>query len=546
MRTEGAARRDRGLRGSRWATARLTAGRTARSGAAWGVVFGGYVAVQALAYATSYPTVASRRKLEAEFGSSPGISALVGPAHSLTTVGGYTVWKCLTALAIGGAVWGLLLATKLVRGEEEAGRSELLLSGPTTRRRFTIQRVLGLAAGPLALFVTTSLLVLAAGHSSKLRFGVGASLYFAVAAVGGAVMFLAVGALASQLVATRRQAASYCAAFLAAGYAIRMVADAGTGLTWLRWLSPLGWIEQLRPFARPDPVALVPIVAIVGCSFGAAIWLGGRRDLGGSLLPDHSSAKARLGLLGGPVALELRLQRGVLVSWALAICAYGLLLGGIAKSAGQAIVSSPTLRAVFARLGVTGPEAFLGFALLIVAVLLGFVAAGQVNAARLEESSNRLELFLVRRTSRIAWMTGRAGTCATVLVVGALLGGVSVWAGSAMASAGIPFATLVRAGVNVAPPAIVVAAFGLLAFGVRPRSTAFVTYGLLSWSLLVELLSGVAHVNHWLLDSSVLHQMAPAPGAPVDWSVDGVMVLVAITATLIGVASFARRDLAGE
>lgn len=512
----------------------------------WGAVFGAYVAVQALAFATSYPTVASRRRLEAEFGSNPGISALVGPARGITTVGGYTVWKCLTVLAIGGAVWGLLLATKLLRGEEDLGRAELLLAGLTTRRHAALQRLCGLGIGLAVFFVTTALLVLAVGHSSKVKFGAADSIYFALAAVAGAAMFLAVGAAASQLAATRRQASAYCATFLAASYAIRMVADAGAGLAWLRWLSPLGWVEQLRPFDRPDPIGLVPIAAVVVAACTLAIWLGGHRDLGASVLPDRSSAAPRFGLLGGPLRLELRLQRAVLISWALGITAYGLLLGGIAKSAGQAIVSSPTLRTVFLRLGVTGPEAFVGFALLVMAVLLAFVAAGQVGATRLEESSNRVELLLARRTSRVGWLVGRAAVCSVVLVLGGLLGGVAVWAGSAMAGAGIPMVTLLRSGINVVPPAVVIASCGLLVFGVRPRSTAVATYGLVAWSLLIELLGGVAHVNHWLLDSSVLHQMAPAPGSSVNWTVDGVMVLVAIAATVLGVTAFTRRDLAGE
>ena len=65
-------------------------------------MFGLYVAVQALSYATSYPTEASRRGLAEQFGSNAGISALVGPARSIDTVGGFTAWKCLTVLAITG------------------------------------------------------------------------------------------------------------------------------------------------------------------------------------------------------------------------------------------------------------------------------------------------------------------------------------------------------------------------------------------------------------------------------------------------------------
>ena len=86
--------------------ARLSGKKAVRSGVGWGLVFGVYVATQALTYASSYKNEAARRLLAKEFGSNPGISALVGPAFRIDTVSGFTVWKCLTVLAITGSVWG--------------------------------------------------------------------------------------------------------------------------------------------------------------------------------------------------------------------------------------------------------------------------------------------------------------------------------------------------------------------------------------------------------------------------------------------------------
>ena len=89
--------------------ARLSARTSVRAGVGWGLVFGFYVATQALTYATTYKTAASRHILVQEFGNNAGISALVGPAIRIDTVPGFTSWKCLTVLAIMGAVWGLSL-----------------------------------------------------------------------------------------------------------------------------------------------------------------------------------------------------------------------------------------------------------------------------------------------------------------------------------------------------------------------------------------------------------------------------------------------------
>ena len=182
---------------------------------------------------------------------------MFGPANELQKVGGFTEWKCIGIFSVLGAIWGLLLATKLLRGEEEAGRWELLLAGQTTRGRATRQVVLGSCCGLVVLFAITAIFAVGLGHTTKIDIGVGPSLLFALACVASAGMFLGIGALASQLAASRRQAASYAAGALGASFVIRMVADTGSHLTWLRWLSPLGWVEEIQPLTHPQPWPLL-------------------------------------------------------------------------------------------------------------------------------------------------------------------------------------------------------------------------------------------------------------------------------------------------
>ncbi len=205
----------------------------------------------AWSYSSIYKTPAERAALAAAFGSNRTTIALFGPAPHLETVAGFTVLKTFLTLTVIGAVWGLLTATRLLRGEEQDGRWELLLAGATTRGRAAAQALGGLLAGIAVLWAVTALLLVVAGRSSRVDIGPGAALFFALALVAGALMFTAVGALTSQLAATRRQAAGYAGAFLGVSYALRLVADSGTGLHWLVWCTPLGWIEGLQPLTRP-------------------------------------------------------------------------------------------------------------------------------------------------------------------------------------------------------------------------------------------------------------------------------------------------------
>jgi ABC-2 type transport system permease protein len=525
---------------------RFVGRRTVRSGVGWGVVFGLYVATQALAYATSYKTLASRRILAREFGHNVGISALVGPAREIGTVPGYTSWKCLTVLAIIGAVWGIMTSTRTMRGEEDAGRWELLIVGQVTRSSAALEALLGMVAGGVALFVTTAVITVAVGRSSKVGIDPRAALFFALAVTSGAVVFLAVGALCSQVSTSRRQAASVASAVLGASYAVRMVADSSTGLSWLRWATPLGWIEELQPLSKPRPFALVPLGLLVVVVATATVILAGRRDLGAGTLADRSTIAKVRPVATSPFGLFFHLSRTTLTAWAVSIIAYGFLLGGIAKSGGKIITSSPGLRHVFSRLGVSGADAYLSVALLIMAVAVSFVAVTQAGATRRVESSGQLDNFLVRPYSRTRWLSEQLLLGGGAVISAGLLAGLSTWAGAALDHAHVSFLSMLGAALNLTDPALVLFGAAILTLAVRPRRVSAVSYGFLLWSFLIEFVGSVAKLNHWVLDLSVFHQMAAAPAAPVDWGADGVMALIAVASLALALAMFRRRDLTGE
>jgi ABC-2 type transport system permease protein len=514
----------------------------------WGVVFGIYVASQAQAYVSAYKTPAARNALARSFTSSGGLNALVGPAHQLNTVAGYTEWKSVGILTVLGAVWALLLATKLLRGEEDAGRWELLLAGHTTRRGAAVQAMVGLGEGLLALFVITAMATLAIGHTSSVHFALSSSVFFGLTVTLGAALFLAAGALTSQLAANRRQAAAYGGGVLGLFFGLRMVADSNSGLGWLHWVTPFGWIERLQPFTNPQPVLLAPIIGLAAVLVVAAVFLAGVRDLDASTLPDRSSSGAHTMLLFGNAGLALRLIRPTILGWLAGVCAFGLLLGGSAKEAAQSLQSSPRVEEALRRLDGGGGDvkAYLGFSFLIITLLVVLIAAGQVTAARREEASGRIDHLLVRPLSRGRWMLSRLGVAASAVVAAGLLGGCSAWLGVASQHVTISFTNLLGAGLNTVPAGLFLLGFGALAWSIAPRLASAAVYGLVAWSFLVELLGGIVNSNHWLLDSSILHQLTPAPAVAPDWTSGTLMIAIGAACTVIAILVFNHRDLAGE
>ena len=536
------------MRRSRWVVVGLTTRRTLRSGALWGAVFGLYVTASSLGYAATYKTPLARAALARTFGSNFGFNAIIGPARHIDTVAGFTAWRCVGVLSIVGGVWGLLSATRLLRGEEDAGRWELLLVGQTTRRAAAAQALAGLAAGVAALWSVTALITVLVGRSSSVNFSAQSALYLSLVLVTSAAVFVAVGAVTSQLAATRRQAAGYAAAAFGVAYALRMVADSGTGLDWLRWASPLGWVEELRPLTSPRPWVLVVIAAFATSVAALALQLAGTRDLGASTIPDRTTAPARTRLLFGPTGLALRIIRPVLTGWLSAITALGLMIGVIAKSVGAALASNPAIRQALDRLGGrgAGAAAYLAVTFLIMALLVSLISAGQVAATRNEEAEGRLDHLLVRPLHRWSWLAGRVGVATSAVIATGLAAGLATWLGTASQDAGVALTTLLQAGLNLVPPALFVLGLGVLTFGVRPRAASIVTYGVLAWSFLIQIIGGIVNANHWLLDISVLHHMAAAPAVPPDWVSAGVLTGLGVLAAVAGGVAFARRDLVGD
>ena len=516
------------------------------SAASWGVLFGLFVASSALSYAGIYKTQADRDSLAAAFGANVSTSALFGPAPKLQTVAGFTVYKVWLTVAIIGGVWGLLSSTKVLRGDEDSGRWELLLSGATTRRQATFQVLVGLFGGVIVLWVATAVLTVATGSMPQFNVGVRPALFLALTLVTSALMFMAVGALTSQFGASRRQAAAYGGWILGISYALRMVADSGTGLHWLIWVSPLGWVEMLHPLTSPTPVSLLPIFGFTVLLGYLSIELAGRRDVAASLIEERFYSSPHLALLSGQRGLALRMLRPIIASWGTAIAAVGVLFGYVAYAAGETL-SKSSMQAIYSRLGASGSgiKSFLGVSFLMLAVMLSFVAVGQLTAARAEEAGGRLDQLLARPVTRVGWLAGRLAIALVFLIALGILAGVASWLGVAINSPGFAVAVMIVAGLNIVAPAVCVLGLSTLAFGVLPRATSIVGYGIVTWSLLMEFVGGIGALNHWIFDTSLFHQMSAAPAVGPNAVSDFWMIAIGVAAAVAGCVVFARRDIQG-
>jgi ABC-2 type transport system permease protein len=528
---------------------RFVTRRTVRSAAFLAIVFGAYVASKAAGYATAYPTLVERTKLAVTFGNNIGISAIVGAPHHLDTVVGFTAWNTLGVMVIVGAIWAFLLATRTFRGEEEAGRTELLLAGQTTARGAAINTLVGLRASLAVLYGVTAITFIGVGKIHTVNFGIRAALFFALAAVASPAIFIAVGALASQLMPTRARAASFSAGVFGVFFLIRALADS-TSAHWLLNITPLGWVERLQPLYGSQPLWLIPIVALIALLSILTVWLAGRRDLGASSFADKDSAKPRTTLLKTPFSLALRLRRTANLSWLAAIGVMMFFFGLLTKSAAVAVSQSASAQKVVHRLAhqsqLAGSTAFLGITFFLLMTLTMAYTASAISAMREDEAEGYLDNLLVRPVSRWRWLLGRLTQIIAMIIVAGAFASLLIWIGEASQHNGVSFHSIVLAGVNALAPAIFTLGAGIAAFGLWPRLTSLVAYSVIAWSFLIAMVSSGINLNHWLLDTSVLHHISFAPAVSPVWETDLIMAAVGLLLAVIGGLNFNRRDLEGE
>lgn len=524
--------------------------RTMRPALIWGATFGAMTVASAAAFIKTYSTPASLEQLRASFENNSAVRILLGAPVHIESVAGFVTWRALALDALIAGIWGLLAATRWLRGEEEVGRWEFFMSGQTTARRATINALLGLSTGVLMLFGVVAGSIWAIGRNPDIGFTFQQSLFYGLATASGAAMFMAVGAFISQLMPIRSRAAAISGAVFGVAFLIRAIGDVVSSVHWLVYLSPFGWIESLHPLIASNVAWMIPIVGFTLVVSGLAVYLAGKRDLGSSVYADKDSAHPHTRLLNSPLGLALRLVRPSIISWTAGTVLFAGMLGTVAKTAGENLVSTAAYQKLQTNLihqaQVAGAEAYIGIAFFTMSTLLMIFTTIAVGNIREEEAEGYLDNLLVRRVGRLQWLWGRVAIIAVAVIAIGLLGGLAAWAGGVTQHAGLGFGKMLLAGLNCAAPALLLLGFGVLGMSLLPRYTTAIMYGLIAWAFLLEMTGSLVNMSHWLLDTSLMHHLALAPAVPINWTTLLGFCVLGLVFALVGAWRFNRRDLASE
>lgn len=527
--------------------ARLATRQLLRGALIWGAVFAFTILASILAYESTYGTAAERAKLLNGLAANSGLRALFGQARAIDTVAGFTAWRTLGLLPLVAGVWGLLVATRLLRGEEESGRWDTLLAGPLTRSRATLASLAGVGAGTLALLVPTAAALLLAGVVPG-KLDLGGALWLSLALCVAAPAFAAVGALTSQLAASRREAAALAGAIFVAAFVVRVAADGSATLGWLRWLTPLGWIEELRPLTGDHVLPLLPLFAWTAGLVALSAAIARRRDAGTALLGHSDDRAPRHLLLGSPARFAVRESLGGVVGWSLGLGLTAFMYGFLTQAVADLARDSAGLRkhvqsTVGQRVDILSAKGYLAVVFVFLAVALALYAASHATAAREEEASGRVETLLARPVPRRGWLAGRVLAGAVCCAIVALVMALAAWAGAAIHSGDVSLLDLLKASLNALPAVALFLGVAFLGLAYVPRHTGAVAFGAVGGAYLWEQTGALVKAPGWTLALSPFHWLALVPAEPFDVVASLVMVAIGLAAAALAVERFRRRDL---
>jgi len=462
--------------------------------------------------------------------------AFNGPAQGLDTVGGQVAFQFGAPGMVLVGLMSIFMLGRLTRGEEEAGRLEVVRSLPVGIHANTLAAVLTVAAMDLVVGVSTAAVLIAQGlpPAGSVVFGVSFAL---VGLFSGAVALLV-----AQVTESTRVVYGVGGAMLGLAFVLRAIGDIGDGT--ISWLSPIGVAQKARPFAdeRWWPFLLLVVVTVI--LVAAAVTLAVRRDLGAGLFAPRPGPPLAAPSLGHPIGLAVRLQRGSIVGWGAAVLVLATAYGWIGPTVDAFIGQNKALAELLAG-GEGGNLTDLYFAtsIRVLALIATGFAIQSALRVRGEESSMRADLVLATPVSRwrFAWShlaVAYAGSVVMLTIAGLGAGLTYGVAGGGMA--GVP--RLLGAALVYAPAMWIMVGLAMALDGFTPRLVG-ASWVLLLACVVVGFLGVVLGLPRWLQDLSPFQRVPELPAASLDLLPLGVMTAIAAGLTLAGLVGLRRRDI---
>ena len=459
-----------------------------------------------------------------------------GPPQGLDTVGGQVAFQTGTFGLILMGLMSVFMLGRMTRGEEEAGRAELVRSLAVGRHSLPASALVTVAAMDLVTgaLVTLALVALDLPVAGSIVFGLSFALF--------GLVFAALTAVVAQVTENTRVVSGVAGLVLGAAFLLRAIGDVGDGS--VSWASPIGWAQKTRPFASEQWWPFLVMIGATALLAWFAAVLARRRDLGAGLVqPRAGRAHAALSL-GSPLGLATRLQRGSVVGWSVGMAVLAVAYGSIADSINDFVKDNQALTDIIAAQGNgTLSEQYLAMSFRILALVASGFAIQSALRIRAEETAGRAESVLATPVSRTRWASSNLaiafGGSLVVLVLAGIAFGVADVAVTGDAGA---VADGVVGMLAFTPAVWVLVGLTTALVGLAPRAGA-VAWGALALCFVIGMFGQLLELPQRVQDVSPFQHVPRVPTVDLDPLPLVLLLVVTVALTGAGLAGLRRRDV---
>lgn len=527
----------------------------------WGIGLGVAVVVTFASFQAMSPAT---RAAEAEYART--FRFLAEPVAVNTAVG-YATWHTVGLLPVMLAIWAALSGARLVRGDEERGEMDILLSEPQSRIRLFVERVAALVVALAIIALLMTAVVVIGEPIMRVRTDVGGAVLMSLNVVLTALIFGMTAALLSHVARHRAAAAGITGALVALAYLMNSTGRIFDHGEWLRRFSPLYYHDLSKPLIPSYGTNVGALGVLLAASLllaAAGLFLFSVRDIGGVafpniVLPGRTARKvvavssieraSRDTSLRAPGLRAIRAQRASIGWWMVGLLGYTAWVTMIARSARDTLAKMLSTTPAFAQLfrgfdlqSDTGFVAAIVFVYLPVLCVL--FAMTQAMAWPSDLESGRLELPLAVPVSRRRMYLQRFAAVALACLVAPLVSAVGIVTAAWIAGLSLDMVHVFVALMGLLPLELLAGAVVYLLSGWLSARTVATVIGLaIGVSYFAEFFNPILKLPNWLISLSVFHQYgAPLTGDP-NWAGWIAVLGVAVICLVWGVRRFESEDI---
>jgi polyether ionophore transport system permease protein len=501
-------------------------------------------------------------------------ASLVSLARSFTwiaepikvdTPGGYATWKYgFTILVM--ALWPILVGSRMLRGEEERGSLDALLSLPRGRARVALEKLAAMWAALLAMAVLIGLLTFAGGAHVSADFSLGDAMLFGLNLALICGVFGSLALLLSQFTQERRTASGMTGGLLLVFIVLDMLHRVIPGTEWLSRLSPVYYYNLSKPLIPSygtNPGALLVLLALSILLSGAAVWLFVRRDIGRTValpgflrLPERAvrperALPANAWSLRSVYARSLATIAVPTFWWTVAIAGFAawfvVIVVQTEKQLKDLYQGSPFLKDLITKVGggdITTNASLLSFLFVFLPLLLMAFAVTQASRWAADEEDGLQELVLSTPQPRLTVLLARFGALATATVIICVMTLALTGLTAAVTGLALDGGNLAAASLSMIPLGLLMAALGYLFSGWLRTAidTGLLSFLLVIWFFITFVGPELSLPSATLRLSAFYYYGTPlVHGLPIGDTL--LVVAVAVVALVLAAARFVRKDI---